>query len=102
MFSFRFAPAVAIVLLAAAPAAFAQQAPQLTAGEATFVATADRCDQFLGIGPDTVDGSYTEQLVKAMGQDETGASLARIYRACVAKVSVNTADRRAEAPIQRR
>jgi hypothetical protein len=102
MFSFRFAPAFAIALLAAAPVAFAQQAPKLTAGEATFVATSDRCDQFLGIGPDTVDGSYTEQLVQAMGRGDTGASLARIYRACVAKVSVNTADRRTEAPIQRR
>lgn len=102
MFSFRFVPAVAVALLAAAPAAFAQQATQLTPAEATFVATGDRCDQFLGTAPDTVDGSYTEQLVKAMGQGDTGSSLARIYRACVAKVSVNTADRRAEAPIQRR
>jgi hypothetical protein len=102
MFSSRFATGLAIVLLAAAPAAFAQQSQKLTAGEASFVATGDRCDQFLGTAPDTVDGSYTEQLVKALGHGDTGSSLARIYRACVAKVSVNTADRRAEAPIQRR
>lgn len=102
MFSFRFVPAVAVLLAAAAPAAFAQQVPHLTPAEATFVATADRCEQFLGVAPDTVDGTYTEQLVKALGRDESGASLARIYRACVVQLSVRTADRRTEAATQRR
>lgn len=102
MSSFRTFPAVFALLLAAAPAAFAGQPQALTDGEATFVATADRCDQFLGIGPDTVDGSYTEQLVQALGRGDTGASLTRIYHACVAKMSVRTAERRIDVPTQRR
>jgi hypothetical protein len=102
MSTFRLVPVAALaLLLASASAAFAESPRHLTTGEASFVATGDRCEQFLGIGPDTVDGGYTQQLVQALGRGDTGASLSRIYRACVAKLSVNTADRRTNTATQR-
>ena len=96
------APVLALGLAGIVPAALAGDGPRLTGAEARFVATGDRCEQFLGTAPDTVDGRYTQQLVEAIGDGDSRPSLARITAACGARLAVRTADRHVEARTERR
>lgn len=95
-------PAVLFALCASASAAPAS--PQLTADEARFVATASRCQQFLGTDEmgDTVDVPYMEQLVRALGDGDTDASLTRITGACLAKLADLPPDPQAVARVEAR
>lgn len=96
------APALAFALAGFLSAALAQDGARLTGAEARFVATGDRCEQFLGTAPDTVDGRYTQQLVEAIGDGDSRPSLARITAACGARLAVRTASRHVEARTERR